>query len=70
MEKRFHFFALAALDCVATLWAQKAANSVVSLGVLPLTVRIANALVSCVLYLWKMLWPVDLALPYPYSRVS
>jgi protein O-mannosyl-transferase len=67
--EKIPFFALAALDCAATLWAQKEANSVVSLDILPLPARIANALVSCVLYLWKMLWPVDLALPYPYSRI-
>jgi tetratricopeptide (TPR) repeat protein len=62
------FFALAALDCVVTLWAQRGSNSVVSLQVLPFSPRIANPLVSCVLYLWKMLWPVDLALPYPYTH--
>jgi len=67
--EKIPFFALAALECVATLWAQREANSVVSFGILPFSARLANALVSCVLYLWKMLWPVDLALPYPYSRV-
>ena len=67
--EKIPFFALAALECVATLWAQRGANSVVSFGILPFSARIANALVSCVLYLWKMLWPVDLALPYPYSHI-
>jgi tetratricopeptide (TPR) repeat protein len=67
--EKIPFFALAALECAATLWAQRGANSVVSFGILPLSARIANALVSCVLYLWKMLWPVDLALPYPYSHL-
>jgi len=67
--EKIPFFALAALECVATLWAQKEANSVVSFGILPFSARMANALVSCVLYLWKMLWPADLALPYPYSHI-
>jgi hypothetical protein len=67
--EKIPFFALAALDCAATLWAQRGANSVVSFGILPFSARIANALVSCVLYLWKMLRPVDLALPYPYSHI-
>jgi hypothetical protein len=67
--EKIPFFALAALDCVATMWAQREGNSVVSFGVLPFSARIANALVSCVLYLWKMLWPVDLALPYSYSHI-
>jgi hypothetical protein len=67
--EKIPFFALAALECVATLWAQSGANSVVNFGILPFSARVANALVSCVLYLWKMLWPVDLALPYPYSHI-
>jgi tetratricopeptide (TPR) repeat protein len=66
-REKVPFFALAALDCVATLWAQRGGNSVVSLGTLPLPARIANALVSYVLYLWKTLWPARLAVPYPYS---
>jgi tetratricopeptide (TPR) repeat protein len=67
--EKIPFFALAALECVATLWAQSGANSVVSFGVLPFSARLANALVSCVLYLWKMFWPVDLAVPYSYSHI-
>jgi protein O-mannosyl-transferase len=66
--EKIPFLAFAALDCAATLWAQRTAHSVVSLDILPVSSRIANALVSCVLYLWKMLWPVDLALPYSYSH--
>ena len=71
-REKVPFFALAALDCVATLWAQRGGNSVVSLGILPLPARIANALVSYVLYLWKMLWPAGLAVPYlllPYLDI-
>jgi protein O-mannosyl-transferase len=67
--EKIPFFVLAALDCVATMWAQKEANSVVSFDILPFSARIANALVSCVLYLWKMLWPVDLAVPYSYAHI-
>jgi tetratricopeptide (TPR) repeat protein len=67
--EKIPFFVLAALDCVATLWAQRAANSVVSLGILPFSARIANALASYMLYLGKTIWPANLALPYPYSHV-
>jgi tetratricopeptide (TPR) repeat protein len=67
MEK-LPFFALAALDCFATFWAQRGGQSVVSTAALPLWDRIANALVSYVLYLWKTIWPLNLALPYPYSH--
>lgn len=66
--EKLPFFALAALDCVATFRAQHGGNSVVSAAALPLWDRIANALVSYVLYLWKTIWPANLAVPYPYSH--
>ncbi len=66
--EKIPFFILAALACGATVWAQKAGNSVVSAAALPLPDRAANALVSYVLYLWKTVWPADLAVLYPYSH--
>jgi tetratricopeptide (TPR) repeat protein len=36
-------------------------------GVLPLTIRVQNALVAYVRYLALMAWPVDLAVLYPYD---
>ena len=62
------FLALAALDSAATVWAQKGANSVVSWKVLPLSDRMANALVSYILYLKQMAWPANLAVIYPWSH--
>ena len=35
----------------------------------PLAIRVENAVVSYALYLWKMLWPVRLAL-YPHSAIA
>ncbi|MBW1999039.1 MAG: tetratricopeptide repeat protein, partial [Deltaproteobacteria bacterium] len=32
----------------------------------PMLLRFENALVSYVLYIWKMIWPVDLAVFYPF----
>jgi hypothetical protein len=66
--EKIPFFVLAGLECVATVWAQKAANSVVAAATLPMPDRVANALVSYVLYLWKTVWPTDLAVPYPFSH--
>lgn len=66
--EKIPFFLLAGAECVATVWAQKAANSVVAAAALPVPDRIANALVSYVLYLWKTVWPTDLAVPYPFSH--
>jgi tetratricopeptide (TPR) repeat protein len=55
--------ALAAASAAVTLRAQ--ADSVVAAGDLPAVVRVANAAVSAVAYLGKMLWPSPLAVFYP-----
>ncbi len=68
LAEKVPFFALAGLECVATVWAQKASHSVVAIAVLPMPARLANALVSYVLYLWKTVWPMNLAVPYPFSH--
>ncbi len=59
-------FILVIVSCLLTMWAQRGA--MVSLEVFPLGVRIANALVSYVSYIGKMIWPARLAVLYPYSE--
>jgi protein O-mannosyl-transferase len=48
---------------------QRGTGATLAVGSLPLDVRLANAAVSYVAYLWKMLWPVDLAIVYPHPAV-
>lgn len=57
---------LSGISAMLTVWAQKKGAAVASLDVLPLGVRIANALMSSVVYLVKMVWPVKLAGYYPH----
>jgi len=59
-------FALALAGSVATYVAQSRAGAVGDLVRYPLAARLANAVVSYVAYLGKILWPVDLAVFYPY----
>ncbi len=70
MLEKWRFFGLAALGCAATLWAQGAGDAMVGLDHLPVSERIANALVSYVVYLWNMVWPANLAIIYPYPEGS
>ncbi len=61
---------LAAVSCVIALLLQgKALNPIAHI---PLLLRVYNASVSCVTYIWQMLWPDKLALlyPYPLSQLS
>ena len=67
VAEKLPLLALSAGLCVVTLLAQdKAMASMASISV-PL--RIANALATCMVYLRQMVWPVGLAVfyPYPYS---
>ncbi len=52
---------------VITYVAEHNVGAVKSMASYPLGVRLANAIVSYALYIWKMIWPVDLAVLYPHS---
>ena len=61
--------ALSAFSCAITFIAQARGESIASSYVYPPGIRIANALVGYVTYLWKMLWPNKLAVIYPHPYV-
>jgi protein O-mannosyl-transferase len=63
-REKWPFFLLAAASCVVTFLAQRA-EAVLTLDRHPLDLRIKNAVVSCVSYLLKTIWPTDLAVIYP-----
>ncbi len=63
--EKFPFFALAMAGSLVTYLAQKGGGAVWSLG---LPIRLANAPVSCLRYISKTFWPVDLAVVYPYPH--
>jgi protein O-mannosyl-transferase len=58
--------ALSAVSSIATFLAQKGAVGWTE--ELPILERINNAVVSYVLYIWQMLWPVNLAVFYPHPE--
>jgi hypothetical protein len=62
------FFALAAVSSFLTFFAQRSGGAVVSLQLVPFETRVANALVSYVSYIGKMIWPHRLAVLYPHSQ--
>jgi tetratricopeptide (TPR) repeat protein len=63
--EKIPFFALAAASAAITYTAQRAAGAVASVDEAPLTERIGNALITCIAYLWKAVWPSGLAVFYP-----
>jgi tetratricopeptide (TPR) repeat protein len=63
-------FVLAAVSSAVTFLVQKSGGALGALEVHPFTVRLANALVSYVSYMGKMIWPRDLAVLYPHPGAS
>ena len=51
-----------------TFYAQSAGGSVTSLERMSFGTRIQNVIISYVAYLWKMIWPLNLAVFYPYPK--
>jgi len=63
--EKWPFLVLSVLSCLVTFLAQRAQN-VISVEQLPLGLRLANALRSYALYLFKAIWPADLSIIYPF----
>jgi tetratricopeptide (TPR) repeat protein len=64
--EKIPFFILCIPSMVATFVIQeRSAGAVVQL---PFAWRLQNALVTCVTYLWQMIWPVNLAVFYPHPE--
>jgi protein O-mannosyl-transferase len=64
--EKLPLLAMSAASCVVTVIAQHSGRGIVPFDIMPFGVRAANASVSGVEYVLKMLWPVKLACMYPH----
>jgi tetratricopeptide (TPR) repeat protein len=69
IREKAPFFVLCAISCILTIVAAQKTGAVVPLEGYTLGSRIANALVSYVRYIEKMVWPRHLAVLYPYQEM-
>ena len=60
--------ALVAASCVVTVLAQGQSGAIGTLTRYPISVRVENAIVSWVAYLWKTIWPANLSVFYPHPE--
>jgi Flp pilus assembly protein TadD len=68
LVEKLPLFALSAVACAVALHVQHQGGAIASLEGLPLSQRVANAVVSYVRYLSLTLWPANLAVFYPHPR--
>jgi tetratricopeptide (TPR) repeat protein len=64
------FFALSSISSIITFFVQKSWSAVIAINQLSLNTRIANAFISYVKYIVKMIYPRHLAVFYPHSDVK
>ncbi len=58
--------ALSVASALITLRAQENGQAIASLSAVPLAVRLENVVTSYAIYLYRMVWPVRLAIIYPF----
>jgi len=66
--EKLPFFALAAASSCITIMVQRSWGAIAPIEDVPLALRVVNVPVNYVRYLGKLIWPVDLAVLYPYVR--
>lgn len=69
LTEKIPLFVLSAVSCVITFIAQDVGGSVAALDTITLSARVANALISYLTYLLKMIWPAGLSVYYPFPEV-
>jgi protein O-mannosyl-transferase len=68
--EKIPLLALSAASAAITLYAQRAGGALGSTELLPLAMRVKNAIYSCLIYMEKTVWPSRLAVFYPHPEGS
>jgi len=67
--EKLPFAALSLASCIITVWAQDKGGAVVAIDRLSWCWRVADSLVFYAAYLGKIIWPLHLAIFYPYIHI-
>jgi len=70
IREKIPLLALAAVLSVVTFIVQKGSGTVARIEILPINFRVANALISYIRYIGKMIYPVRLAALCPFAKLS
>jgi tetratricopeptide (TPR) repeat protein len=66
LKEKIPFFACSLLSAAVTIYAHREGKAIENFDMVPLGLRIENAVIAYVTYLAKTLWPHDLSILYPY----
>lgn len=70
VREKWILIALALISSVVTIAAQQAGGAVATIQGIPITQRLATAVVGTFSYLIKMVWPANLSIIYPLTDVA
>jgi protein O-mannosyl-transferase len=65
-HEKVPLFVLALASSIVTIIVQRESGAVAGLEIIPISLRVNNATLSYVSYIFKMLWPAGLSTFYPY----
>ncbi len=68
VREKIPLFILSAASSLITFFVQQHGGAVSSIEYLPLMARVTNAIVSYTVYIGKMIWPLHLAVLYPFRE--
>ncbi len=68
LREKIPFFAVAGALAVATYLVQRASGAIRSASAFPIALRVENALVCFITYIFQTFWPARLAVFYPYPQ--
>lgn len=66
VREKIPLFMLTLASAVITFIAQSRGGAVQPLHAYPFSIRLGNSIVSYILYIWKLIWPSQLAIFYPF----
>jgi len=64
--EKIPLFLLSVASSIVTYIAQSRGETIAALDTIPITIRCLNGCLAYVQYLWKMIWPSNLAIIYPH----
>ncbi len=64
--EKIPFFILSFVSCVVTFLVQQKSGAVADIEKISLKLRLYNVIVSYAVYIWKMIWPAEFAILYPF----
>jgi len=69
IREKIPLLLIAGVASVTTIFAQKGSGAISNLEIIPLHIRLQNAIISYIIYIENIVWPSHLAVFYPFPKM-